>query len=252
MRNRDDSPQIQLRLRWSPNAFRGFVVSMGVMTIVLIVSMCTTVEPPEPYVVPKSRGTEVLLFGYGDGTGARKGNLQKEGKAQKGEQISDPLEDASRARPSSVNRQSGDPTESANLVAVKETGKTNASDDEQARGDETRGSRDGADDGTGRGWAGTGTGKGMGYGDIDWGGGGNRVVLNKVKPRFPPGTLDTKVQLRFRVRPNGTVSFVIPVRRGGNPRADAAAMQAMRQWRFNPLDSDKEMEGTITFVFKSS
>ena len=225
---------------------------MGVLTIVIALSMCTSVEPPDPYELPKTQGIEVLIFGYGDGTGAQKGNLQKEGKSQKGEQISDPLEDASKARPSRVNRESGDPSQSANLVAVEETGKTNAAEDENASGDVTRGAVDGDIAGTGRGWAGTGTGKGMGYGDIDWGGGGNRVVLKKVKPQYPPGTLDTKVQLRFRVRPNGTVAFVTPVRKGGNPRADQAAMRAMYQWRFNPLDSEKEMEGTITFVFRSS
>ena len=252
MLNREDTPTIQIGLRWNPNAFRGFVVALGIFVVSIIVSMCTKYEPPEPYSLPKTQGIEVLIFGYGDGTGARKGNLQEEGKKQRGQEISDPLEDATRAAASRTNRVAEDPTKAGRHILVPDVGQKGAKDREGAESDANRGSREGEDDGSGRGWAGTGSGKGMGYGDIDWGGGGNRVVLTKVKPQFPPGTLDTKVQLRFRVRPDGTVSIVQPVRKGGNPAADQAAMKAMYQWRFNPLTNGKEMEGTITFVFKSS
>jgi TonB family protein len=151
-----------------------------------------------------------------------------------------------------VTRTADDPTQAGTHIPVKDLGQAGANRADGSATDVTRGAQDGDEDGTGRGWAGTGTGKGMGFGDIDWGGGGNRIVLNKVKPQFPPGTLDTKVQLRFRVRPDGTVSIVTPMRKGGNPAADQAAIKAMYQWRFNPLSTDKDMEGTITFVFKSS
>jgi TonB family protein len=145
-----------------------------------------------------------------------------------------------------------DPTQTTNLIATPDVGKHGKKDDDERTSELTIGSKTGTDDGTGIGWAGLGKGKGQGYGDIDWGGGGNRIVLNKVLPTFPPGTLNTQVKIRFRVLPDGTVAMAWPVRRGGNPAVDQAAVQAMRRWRFNPLSSQTDMEGTITFVFKNS
>jgi len=248
----DDGRSLQLRLVWSPNALKGYGVAVGFLLVTILVSKCTRVEPPEPYQLPKTTPVTLLVFGEGDGTGARKGNLTAEGKALRGKAPNDPLSDASRAAASSrVNTRVDDPTQASRHIPVADVGRK-GSERSTSDASETVGRSDGADDGTGIGLVGAGKGKGLGYGDIDWGGGGNRIVLNKVTPKFPPGTMNTEVKLRFRVRPDGSVSTVFPVRRGGDPQADAAAMQAMRQWRFNKLTDDREMEGTITFVFRGS
>jgi len=252
MRYREETPSIQIRLIWSPNAFKGYVAALTFFGLVMLLSMCTKVEPPEAYPIPKSTPVTLLIFGEGDGTGARKGNLTAEGKALKGQDARNPLEDAQRAASSRKGPTAGDPTQSTRLKAVPDVGATGKKTNEDDAADKTIGSKEGADDGTGIGWAGTGKGKGLGYGDIDWGGGGNRIVLNKVMPTFPSGVRNTEVKLKFRVRPDGTVSFVLPVRRGGDPAADQAAMNAMRRWKFNKLNKDIEMEGTITFKFRGS
>lgn len=245
-----DTPMVRINFVWNPNAVRGFIVAVGVLLLVLLVSMCTRIEPPEPYVIRNSTPIELLVFGDGDGTGARKGNLTREGAAQKGKESTNPLEDAQRAS-SSRGDASSDPSQSSTLIPVKDVGKDGTRKDGEAA-DRSIGRNDGSDQGTGLGWAGSGQGKGLGIGEVDWGGGGNRIVTNKPLPVFPPGTLNTEVKLRFRVQPDGTVSLVWPIRRGGNPAVDEAAMKALRQWRFNKIPNDIEMEGTITFVFKNS
>lgn len=248
----NDSPTVQIRFVWNPQAVRGFVVACIVLSIVLLISMCTSYKPAEPYrVVSRNVPLTLLVFGEGDGTGARKGNLSEEGAAQRGLESPNPLLDAQRSASSNGRTQITDPTQSARLIPTKDLGKDGRLRDD-ASSDHTTGMKDGKEDGTGLNWVGSGPGKGLGYGDVDWGGGGNRTVVSKPMPRFPAGTLNTAVKLRFRVMADGTVSLVWPMRRGGNPAVDQEAMRALKQWRFNRLSTDVEMEGTITFVFKNS
>lgn len=248
MSSREDIHSSQVQFRWSPNAFKGYGVSLLVFILVMVVTRCTRIEPVEPY-SPPGYTTVDLVFGAGTSSGPSGGNLTQEGKALRGPE-GNILDDASKASSRTSNRTLSDPTQSSRQRIVSDAGgrKDNHLTD---AGDGNIGSRDGADDGSGLGWAGTGAGKGLGYG-LEWGGGGNRIVLHKELPRFPSGALNTQVKLRFRVRPDGTVSWVVPVRRGGNPAVDQAAMHAMYRWRFNPLGTDVEMEGTITFVFKNN
>ena len=248
----DDTSTLQVGFRWNPNAMRGFVASMGVLIIVLVMSMC--VHPPEPDVY-RNPDTGVVLvelrFGDGDGTGQRKGNLQEEGSKQSGKQSDNPLEDASKTKLTSNGRiDPTDPSNHSNLRTSDEVGRKGKA--EQGEDERRIGASDGTDEGSGLGQAGKGSGKGQGYGDIDWGGGGNRIVLNKLLPKKPPGSMDTQVRLRFKVAPDGRVTFVRPLQRSGDPSVDAAATAAMYQWRFNRLTTDVEMEGTITFTFKTS
>lgn len=247
----DDTPSLQIRFRWNPNAMRGFAASMGVLCVVLIMSMC--VHPPQPHMYTRPDTGPVLVelkFGDGDGTGGRKGNLQEEGAKQSGQKSQNPLEDASRTKESSIGRiNPSDPSNHSNLRKSEEVGRKG----KNVQGDAERriGDTDGSEEGTGLGLAGKGSGKGLGF-SVDWGGGGNRIVLNKMLPKKPPGSMDTQVRLRFKVARDGRVTSVWPLQRGGDPGVDAVASKAMYQWRFNPIDTDVEMEGTITFTFKTS
>jgi len=251
MRRYNDIKSVDIQLVWNPMAFRGYVVAVILLSIVFLFMQCVQTEPPKPIQVPRMTPYTFLVFGEGDGTGARKGNLTAEGAAQRGATSPNPLEDATQAASSPDGRTSvSDPTTSSDLRPVDNLGKRGK--ENSGSDDRMIGSDEGTDDGTGLGMAGSGRGKGLGYGDIDWGGGGNRIVLTKILPKKPPGTLDTQVKLRFRVAPDGSVTFVLPVQKGGNPVVDAAAVNALKQWRFNRLPDDRIMEGTITFTFKSS
>lgn len=247
----DRETSLQIHLVWNPNAIKGYAAAIGIMGIVLAMTTCTSIEPPEPIELPNTTGVQLLIFGDGDGTGARKGNLTAEGRSQRGKESTNPLDDATKASASNATKTAGDPSQTNKIIPSNDVGgRGNEKDDGDAI-DRIIGKRDGSDDGTGLGGTGTGRGKGLGNSDIDWGGGGNRIVLQKVMPDFPTGTWNTEVKLRFRVRSDGTVAYALPVRKG-NPAVDNAAIRAMMQWRFNKLGSETEMEGFITFVFRNS
>ncbi|TAE27287.1 MAG: TonB family protein [Candidatus Kapaibacterium sp.] len=104
-------------------------------------------------------------------------------------------------------------------------------------------------DAEGLGRFGSGAGRGQGYG-LEWGGGGNRVVLHKELPKYPPGmNTSTQIKIRFTVNPNGTVGMILPMQKG-DPLLERAAIEALRRWQFNPLQETKEMVGFITFTFR--
>ncbi|MEO1477558.1 MAG: TonB family protein [Bacteroidota bacterium] len=67
-----------------------------------------------------------------------------------------------------------------------------------------------------------------------------------------PGARGT-VAIRVTVDPSGRVVQALPARRGGDPRLDRAALQALRSWRFDALPPDVPQElqsGVVTFVFR--
>ncbi len=104
-------------------------------------------------------------------------------------------------------------------------------------------------DAEGLGRFGSGAGRGQGYG-LEWGGGGNRVVLHKELPKYPAGmNTSTQIKIRFTVNPNGTVGVILPMQKG-DPLLERAAIEALRRWQFNPLQETKEMVGFITFTFR--
>jgi periplasmic protein TonB len=70
---------------------------------------------------------------------------------------------------------------------------------------------------------------------------------------LPANVANTNAVLTFRVvvNPAGRVGQLFPLRKG-NPALEQAAMNALRQWRFNPLPAaapQVNQEGTITFRF---
>jgi TonB family protein len=103
------------------------------------------------------------------------------------------------------------------------------------------------DNGTGLGEKGFGTGAGEGFGDIEWGGGGNRRLLNKVIPKLPQGLKYAgTIRLALYVAPDGSVSRVLPIEKS-DPRLESACIEALRKWKFNPIPGNVIMKGIITF-----
>lgn len=243
---------VQIKLPWDENTAKGFAIALA-MTIVFLL-----IAPSLRYSNPSYRSIQInsvpltlLNFGDGDGTGLSKGNLTAEGVQRKGGEASSILQDAESPSKTKYSKDVDitDPM-MANPIAVSEL-----SSDVKTKGTTTGdgrldiGVKDGVTDGTGLGSRGTGKGKGLGFGDIEWGGGGNRIVLQKPLPKFPPG-VNTNAELKFRftVLPDGSVGRIIPLQKA-DPRLEAAAMDALRQWRFNRLNSDIVMEGIIPLTF---
>lgn len=136
--------------------------------------------------------------------------------------------------------------ESSNLIAMKEMEGDKALAGEEGGSDaESIGAKDGSPSGKGLGDKGIGRGAGHGFGNIEWGGGGNRRLVNKVTPKFPKGSqFHASMKFKLFVQANGIVSRVVPLQKS-DPELEREAIRALRQWRFNPLDGEDTMVGTL-------
>jgi len=82
--------------------------------------------------------------------------------------------------------------------------------------------------------------------------GTQRQKISGDLPKFPAGVnRASTVKLAFDVAPDGTVIFVSPSTKGV-PELEQVSIEALRKWRFNPLDPSipqAKQRGEITFVF---
>ena len=87
---------------------------------------------------------------------------------------------------------------------------------------------------------------------IDWEGPAREKVGGRL-PEFPPGVQKAAtVRIDFKVAPDGSVVYTA-VKTKGLPELEKVALEALRTWRFNPLDKSLPQEnqtGVITFIFK--
>ncbi|HKI77895.1 MAG TPA: hypothetical protein VKA26_05090 [Ignavibacteriaceae bacterium] len=89
----------------------------------------------------------------------------------------------------------------------------------------------------------------FGY-DIDWGGQGQRKIYSFNLPEYPEGVnKEIDIRLRFTILPDGTVGTIFPLIKA-DTRLENAAMNSLRQWRFEALDpSQKQVEQVAVIVF---
>ena len=253
---RDESGPLNIKLPWNKYTARGFAIAIALIAIILLLIPVFNLDTLyiTRYEINKVP-IEFLNFGNGDGTGASKGNLAEEGMKHKGKTPESDLHDAEIAAKSNSPKviMSKEADDATKFVTVKEFGsKEKTATDSKSTGSQNVGGNEGDDLALGLGDKGIGAGSGMGLGDIEWGGGGNRIVLHKKIPKYPPGVnTGAKIRIMFTVNPDGTVMRMVPLQKG-DPILEKAAMDALRQWRFNPLNSTIEMQGIITFTFKVS
>ncbi len=246
---------IQIKLPWEKYTARGFAMACIVTFSALLFMQLWEIKAPPVKVkntsIPVSLMT--LNFGDGDGTGKSKGNLQAEGKKHKGNRPTTNLDDAKVAAKTkrSKNAPQAEFGESSNIIAKKELEGEKALAGEEGGSDRDNiGSKDGSPTGKGLGDHGLGSGAGHGFGNIEWGGGGNRRLVNKVTPRFPKGSqFHANMKFKLFVQANGTVSRVVPMQKS-DPELEKETIRALRQWRFNPLDGDETMVGIIPLNFE--
>ena len=73
--------------------------------------------------------------------------------------------------------------------------------------------------------------------DIEWGGTGKRKIYSYNIPAYPAGvSKEIDVKLRFSILPDGTVGRIFPLIKA-DTRLETAAINSLRQWRFEPLPS---------------
>ncbi|MDR3666029.1 MAG: energy transducer TonB [Ignavibacteriaceae bacterium] len=90
---------------------------------------------------------------------------------------------------------------------------------------------------------------GFGYG-IDWGGKGTRKIYSYVLPAYPPGVdKEINIKLRFSILPDGTVGNIIPLTKA-DTRLEDAAINSLRQWRFEASPGKLEQVAVIVFPYR--
>ena len=96
--------------------------------------------------------------------------------------------------------------------------------------------------------------KGAGIGtsgfDIEWGGNGKRKIYSYSLPEYPEGVnKEIDIRLRFSILPDGTVGTIFPLTKA-DTKLENAAMNSLRQWRFEPLPTQqKKTEQFAIIVF---
>lgn len=86
--------------------------------------------------------------------------------------------------------------------------------------------------------------------DIDFGGQGTRKIYSFLLPDYPEGVKkEVDIKLEFKILPDGTVGTIIPKMKA-DTRLENAAINSLRQWRFEPLSQyQKQIEQTAIIVF---
>ena len=85
---------------------------------------------------------------------------------------------------------------------------------------------------------------------IDFGGKGIRKIYSYQLPAYPPGVhKEIDVKLKFSILPDGTVANIIPLIKA-DTRLEMAAINSLRQWRFEPIpEGKKKVVQWVTIVF---
>ncbi len=258
---RDNQKNLTLKITWDTNTAKGFMVSL-ILTFIMML-LLAVVEPPDfstpaikkPTVIPRDTMMAIALyFGPGTGPGGSKGNLTREGKAHKGQPVRDQLEDAKIKAPGGRKSRSleDNPQIAQNMNPVDAVSSGEDEGGKAGTGSRDVGTKDGTPDGTGLGDQGSGRGAGLGLGKISWGQGGNRIVSYKPPRPSYPNNVDIReavITVRFHVDPNGSVIRAVPMKKV-DPTLERVAVDYVKRYRFNPLDTNLIMVGTINIVFR--
>ena len=87
----------------------------------------------------------------------------------------------------------------------------------------------------------------FGY-DIDWGGQGQRKIYSYILPEYPEGVnKEIDIRLKFSIMPDGTVGKIIPLIKA-DTKLESAAINSLRQWRFEPLSPDQKQVAQIAVI----
>ena len=89
--------------------------------------------------------------------------------------------------------------------------------------------------------------------EIDFGGKGMRKIYSYSLPAYPEGvSKEIDVKLKFSILSDGTVGKILPLIKA-DTRLEQAAINSLRQWRFEPLPESqqiKEQFAVIIFPFR--
>ena len=104
------------------------------------------------------------------------------------------------------------------------------------------------------GYNGAGEGNGGGGGgfgfQIDFGGKGMRRIYSYILPSYPEGVAkEVDLKIKFTILPDGSIINIYPLIKA-DTRLESAAINSLRQWRFEPLPGNaRQAEQTVIITF---
>lgn len=101
---------------------------------------------------------------------------------------------------------------------------------------------------SGQGIEGAGAGS-LGF-EIDFGGKGIRRIYSYTLPAYPEGVAkEIDVRIKFSILPDGSIGKIMPLIKA-DARLESAAINSLRQWRFEPLPNNaKQIEQSVIITF---
>ncbi len=224
------------------NAAKNFSLSVSIvfhaaLIVILLFVKFSTDYPPDKYVELSFGNTG--LPGSSGAIGNQLDDVAQVAKKQEEDQTQAKSEEVKKMDlPKAVNTQTEDVIKTAEKKKEKKLKKTEedklaANSDINAEGKGNRLNGNGS----------------FGY-DIDWGGQGQRKIYNYILPSYPEGVQkEIDIRLKFSIMPDGTVGTIVPLIKA-DTRLETAAINSLRQWRFEPLaPGQKQMEQTAVIVF---
>ncbi|MEN8193002.1 MAG: TonB family protein [Bacteroidota bacterium] len=216
---------------WKQSEYRSAAISIAIHGFIILILMIFSFNPEydtDEYVTV-GFGTFGKLSSSGAVSKSKKKELPKKKKVEKKVEV-----------PKAVNV---DETNEVSPI-VKETKKEETKKVDKNDSDKEKEAK-------GREETGEGTGK-FGF-DIDFGGKGMRKIYSYTLPPYPKGvSKEIDVKLRFTIMPDGTVGRIFPLIKA-DTRLENAAINSLRQWRFEPLPKGQKQAGqtvVITFPFR--
>jgi len=88
--------------------------------------------------------------------------------------------------------------------------------------------------------------------EIDFGGKGKRKIYSYSLPTYPEGvSKEIDVKLKFSILPDGSVASIHPLIKA-DTRLELAAINSLRQWRFEPLPESQKgnQQAVVIFPFR--
>jgi len=210
-----------------------FIIHALLLLIFLLINI--SIYYPPPKFVELSFGTTGMP-GSSGAAGNQINNVQQVAKKQEKTESTNKVQEVKKVDlPKTKNASDDNIIKPAKVIKAKaNTEKTKSEDVNSDVNSEGKGNKA------------TGTGS-FGY-DIDWGGQGQRKIYSYILPTYPEGVnKEIDIRLKFSIMPDGTVGQIIPLLKA-DTRLESAAINSLRQWRFEPLSANQKQVAQIAVI----
>ncbi|MFA7288774.1 MAG: energy transducer TonB [Melioribacteraceae bacterium] len=209
-----------------------YFISIIIHLIITLIFYFITVNPGESE-------EEYVTVGFGSGFGGGAGQVMNnlESNPERKQELETKKEEKDVKLPEAKN------TDNDNISLAKEK----KTDKKDKKTNDEKNLEDFVNQ-AGQGIDGTGAGS-LGF-EIDFGGKGIRRIYSYTLPTYPEGVAkEIDVRIKFSILPDGSIGRIMPLIKA-DARLESAAINSLRQWRFEPLPNNaKQIEQSVVITF---